>query len=75
MESLWDCDNLEELFYRFLKLKRTLRVHNILQKLGKFLAFKLMNTQSSQVGSKELTNTHYDLGETNENLILFKQLN
>jgi len=65
MESLWDCENLEELFYRFLKCrsKKTPKAHDILQRLGNFLAFKLMNTQSSQVGSKELANTHYDLGE------------
>jgi len=71
MDNLWDCDDFEELVYRFLKSKSksTPSLHRGLQKIGNFFMFNMMNCQSSSIGSKELADAHYDLGESNETFI------
>jgi len=72
MDGWWDCDRLDQFFYRILKSKLNHRVINWRQLIIQFLKSKLINESKSK--RYEIGKRHYDIGNELYKIMLDKRL-
>ncbi|MBI2662954.1 cyclopropane fatty acyl phospholipid synthase [Candidatus Woesearchaeota archaeon] len=72
MDGWWDCDRLDQFFYRILKSKLNHRVINWKQLIIQFLKSKLTN--ESKRKKYEIGKKHYDIGNELYKIMLDKRL-
>jgi cyclopropane-fatty-acyl-phospholipid synthase len=60
MEGWWDCDDLEEFFYRIIKSKVRNRIRKNTKLLSQLFIAKILNQQTIQK-SKKVIDIHYNL--------------
>src|SRR3989344_4695853 len=72
MDGWWDCDRLDQFFYRILKSKLNHRVINWRQLIIQFLKSKLINESKST--RYEIGKRHYDIGNELYKIMLDKRL-
>lgn len=73
MDGWWDCDRLDELFYRLCREKIATQFYSPLT-IGKITAINSIINQQSRSKSEIVANKHYNLGNTLYELMLGKSM-
>ncbi len=74
MDGWWECDSLDDFFYRILKARLGQKVSRNLRNLSLILSFRLFNLQN-KILSNRVARQHYDLGNDLFSAMLDKRMN